>query len=306
MNRLPQILTITSLGLLLSATADAVVLDHIVAVVNNEAITEYDVSQVMRRGVAGKKGPAPMSRKEALDTMIQDALLMQAMGSAKIAVNEEDLNRAIRNIMAQYGMTSMDQLRSVVAKQGLTFEQYRENMKRHIQQMKFMNQQIGSQIKISDQDLEDYYRQHMKKFGGTSAMHIAEILFPINPQMTPEEGKALETRVKEVAGKVNRSNFKQLAQKYGGGDLGVVDPKTLPTEIANALNPMKAGDISDPIITKNTIAIVMVVERSEATDKDFERLKDQIYSILYEQRMQDALKSFVSQLRQNAYVQIND
>lgn len=309
-----RVLTFTSLLLTFGSMASAVVLDRIVAVVNNDAITERDVTLAMRKpmGADGKKATA-MNRKDALEDMIQEKLMAQAMGQSNIAVNEEDINRAMRNVMAQYGMSSTDQLRSVVAKQGISFDQYRENLKRHIQQIKFINQQIGSQIKISDQDLEDYYQQHMKKFSGTSAVHIAEIVFPINEHMTETEGHALEDKVKDVAKKLNRTNFRQMAAKYSqgpnaaqGGDMGIVDPKSLPPEIASALMPMRSGDISAPIITKSAIAIVMVVERSEATSKDFERLKDQIYNILYDQRMQDAMKSYVAQLRQNAYVQVNE
>ncbi len=307
-------LTLTSLLLMAGDIASAVVLDRIKAVVNNEAVTERDLTLAMHRsmGTGGKK-MMMLNRKEALDDIIQEKLMSQAMGKSNIAVNEEDISRAMRNVMAQHGMSTTDQLRSVVAKQGLSFDQYRENLKRHIQQIKFINQQIGSQIKISDQDLEDYYQQHMKKFGGTGAVHIAEIVFPITEHMSETEGRALEAKVKDVAGKLNRSNFRQLAAKYSqgpnaaqGGDLGVVDPKSLPPEIAGALLSMHSGDISSPIVTKGAITIVMVVERSEATDKDFERLKDQIYNILYDQRMQDALKAYVAQLRQNAYVQINE
>lgn len=310
----PRILTVVSLLCALGGIASAVVIDHIVAIVNNEAITERDVSLAMRKPMGvGEKKAAAANRKEALETLIQEKLMGQAMGQSNIAVNEDDINRAMRNVMAQYGMSSTDQLRAAVAKQGLTFDQYRDNLKRHIQQIKFINQQIGSQIKISDQDLEDYYQQHMKKFGGTSAVHIAEIVFPINEHMTEAEGHALENKVKDVAGKLNRSNFRQMAAKYSqgpnatqGGDLGVVDPKSLPPEIAGAITSMRSGDISPPIVTKGAIAIVMVMERGEATTKDFERLKDQIYNILYEQRMQDAMKAYTAQLRQNAYVQINE
>lgn len=309
-----RILTLTSLLLTFTGIASAMVVDRIVAVVNNDAITERDVTLAMRRpvGAAGKKTSA-VNRKEALEDLIQERLMAQAMGQASIAVNEDDINRAMRNVMSQYGMSSVDQLRSVVTKQGLSFDQYRENLKRHIQQIKFINQQIGSQIKISDQDLEDYYQQHMKKFSGTSAVHIAEIVFPINEHMTETEGRALESKVKDVASKLNRSNFRQMAAKYSqgpnaaqGGDMGIVDPKSLQPEIASALLPMHSGDISAPIVTKTAIAIVMVVERSDATSKDFERLKDQIYNILYDQRMQDAMKAYTAQLRQNAYVQVNE
>lgn len=309
-----RILTLTSLLAVLCSSVSAVVLDRIVAIVNNEAITERDVALAMRRPAgAGQKKVAVMNRKEALEDLIQEKLMSQSMGKSNIAVNEEDLNRAMRNVMAQYGMRSTDQLRAEVTKQGLSFDQYRENLKRHIQQIKFVNQQIGSQIKISDQDLEDYYQQHMKKFGGTTAVHIAEIVFPIHERMTEVEGRALEAKVKDVAGKLNRSNFRQMAAKYSqgpnatqGGDLGVVNPKSLPPEIASAITSMRGGDISAPIVTKSAIAIVMVVERSEATTKDFERLKDQIYNILYDQRMQDAIKAYTAQLRQNAYVQVNE
>lgn len=311
-----RILILTSLLLLGAPTvAAAAVVDHIVAVVNNEAITDRDVTLAMRRQLSpdAKKGALAANRKEAMEILIQDKLLAQAMGNANIVVNEEDINRAIRNVMAQYGMSSMDQLRAAVSRQGMSFDQYRDNMKKHIQQVKFINNEIGSQVKISDQDLEDYYRQHMKKFSGTSAVHIAEIVFPIPEHMAADEAKALEARVKEVAAKLNATNFKAMARKYSkgpnpdqGGDLGVVDPKTLPSEVGNALLSMRSGDVSPPIVSKTAITFVMVLEGSDATDRDFERLKDQIYSILYDQRMQDAIKSYVAQLRQNAYVQINE
>jgi peptidyl-prolyl cis-trans isomerase SurA len=300
---------------LMTASAHAVVLDRIVAVVGNEAITERDVTLAMRntRGPRVGKDAHVLSRNEALETLIQDALLAQAMVRANIVVNEEDINRAMRNVMAQHGMSNMDQLRATVAKQGITFDQYRENLKRHIQQMKFINQEIGSQVKISDQDLEDYYRQHMKKFSGTSAIHIAEIIFPFPEPMTEDAAKALQAQIRDVASKLTKGNFKQMAKKYSkgpnadqGGDLGVVDPKTLQPEVAAAVIPLRAGEITQPIVTKTGVIIAMALERSEATDKDFERLKDQIYNILYEQRMQDVMKAFVSQLRQNSYVQVND
>ncbi len=309
----PRALILTSL-LFISTTAAAVVLDHVVAVVNSDAITERDVTLAMQHGMGpdGKKLSAG-SRKETLENIIQDKLMAQAMTKANVVVNEEDINRAMRNIMRQYGMTSIDQLRAAAAKQGVSFEQYRENMKHHIQQIKFINQEVGSQIKISDQDLEDYYRQHMKKFSGTSAVHVAEIFFPISDTMTQEEGHVLEERIKGIAEKLNKNNFKQMARQYSkgpnadqGGDMGVVDPKTLPTEVGNAIMALKSGEIGPPVVTRNAIIIPMVVERSEATDKDFERLKDQIYNIIYDQRMQDSMKSFVAQLRQKAYVQVNE
>lgn len=309
----PRALILTSL--ILAATPSlAVVLDHVVAVVNSDAITERDITLSMQRGMTpdGKKAPAG-NRKEALEGMIQEKLLAQAMSKANVVVNEEDINRAMRNLMRQYGMTSIDQLRVAVGKQGLSFDQYRDNLKRHIQQIKFINQEVGSQIKISDQDLEDYYHQHMKKFGGTTAVHVAEIAFLIPENMSATEGHALEEKVQNISKKLTKANFKQMARQYSqgpnadqGGDLGIVDPKTLPTEVANAIVPLKSGEIGPPIIARGAIIIPMVVERSEATDKDFERLKDQIYNIIYDQRMQDSMKAFVAQLRQKSYVQINE
>ncbi|PIR19896.1 MAG: hypothetical protein COV45_07915 [Deltaproteobacteria bacterium CG11_big_fil_rev_8_21_14_0_20_47_16] len=305
-------LILISITLLFTQMASAVVLDRVVAVVGDQAITERDVSLSMK-DFGSTKGQKAANRKDALEGLIQDALLAQAMANANVVVNEEDVNRAIRNVMAQHGMTTVEQLRGAVAKQGLSFDQYRENLKKHIQQMKFINQNIGSQVKISDQDLEDYYRQHMQKFSGTSAVHIAEIIFPFPDPLTTENVRKLEDDVKKVAKQLNKSNFKQLARQYSkgpnadqGGDLGVIDPSTLPPEVAKVVIPMHSGDISQPIVTKTGIVIVMALERSAATDKDFERLKDQIYNILYDERMQDVMKAYVSQLRQNSYVQINE
>lgn len=301
---------------LLPFTAQAAVVDQIVAVVNNEAITQHDVTREMRKvkGVKRAKGfehLGALTEQEALDELINDRLMNQAMMQSKIVVNEEDINRSLRNVMAQNGMTSIDQLRGAAAREGLSFEEYRENLKRHIQQMKFVNQEVGSQVKITDQDLEDYYRQHMQKFSGTGAVHIAQIIFPLDPKMTEGDARQLQATVQDVSKKLNKGNFKQMARKYSkgpnadqGGDMGVIDPATMQPEVAKVILPMQVGEISKPIVTANSINIVMVLDRGAATDKDFARLKDQIYNILYDQRMQSAMRSYVAQLRQKSYVEI--
>lgn len=150
--------------------------DRIVAVVNGDIITATELDQAMtyyNRGIKRPvKGTGADTRSEALDKMIDELLLKDAMIKAKIEVEDEEIARAISNVLRQNQMTP-EQLKMDLASKGTTYEQYKMQVAQQIRMIKFTNQVIGQQVKLSDRELRDYYERNKERFGAASTFESA-------------------------------------------------------------------------------------------------------------------------------------
>jgi peptidyl-prolyl cis-trans isomerase SurA len=158
--------------LLTPGTGRTEIIDKVVAVVDGDIITLSELENASNstyRGPTGKTGQRQqLARREILDSMIDDILIRHAMDKAKITVDEDDLARAIANVLRQNRMTP-EQLHADLASKGISYETYKQQIARQIKYIKFVNQVIGQQVKLSDRELRDYYESNKSEFGGESS-----------------------------------------------------------------------------------------------------------------------------------------
>ncbi len=300
-------------------SALAEVADRVVAIVGTEVITLYDVDRVMAQfstEIAKAKNrdeKFKTVKREVLDRLIDDLLLKQAVMDAKIEVTSDDVARAIKNVLTQ-NQISIDVLKAELAKKGVSYESYKDDIKRNIERIKFINQQIGSVVKISDADLRDYYQKHMEEFGGKQSAHIAQIVLPFEEGTTKEKAFELKAKGTELVKQARGgTSFAALAKQYSkgpnaetGGDLGIVEPGKLLPEISAALENIKVGQISDPIMSPAGVHIIYLIDRARPTEADFEKMKEQVYNRMYDQRMTEALDQYLSEQRKKTFVQVKE
>ncbi|MBI2346071.1 MAG: peptidylprolyl isomerase, partial [Deltaproteobacteria bacterium] len=89
-----------------------------------------------------------------------------------------------------------------------------------------------------------------------------------------------------------------------GGELGVVEPTTLHPQVARAIARMQVGEVSDPIPSQTGYHILKLLDRGATSGADYQRLKEQIQQVIYQQKMAGAIEQYVRQLRQKSYVEI--
>lgn len=292
--------------------ASAEVIDRIAAVVNNEIITEVDVDRaVASRGRSAAAKPEGTTRQEVLERMIDEKLLAQIMGKSKIEVTDDDLARAIANVLHQNRM-SIDQLRSEIAAKGMSYEEYKKQIENEIRRIKFINQVIGPQVKITDADLRDYYQRNQDRFRGGTSAHFAEILLPLEGIETEADMKALSDTALAITARARRgTSFESLAKQYSkgpgapqGGDMGMMDLKDLSPEIAQAIRSLRIGEVSNPFLVGNAVAIVKLIALPEIASGDFDRMRDQIYAAIYDQRIEETMINYLQKERSKAFVEI--
>jgi len=306
------------ISLTFSHTAYTEIIDRIAAIVNDRVITlsELNDFQVTRQRSIEEKEARKLSKEElrqrVLDELIDDALFEQALEEAKIEVTDDDLARAINNILKQ-NQISLPLLQEELKRKGIGYEQYKKQIRLEIRKLKFMNQVIGPQVKISDQDLRDYYQQHQEKFRGVHEAHIAQIFLPVEGITSQEQFDTLVKQAYSLSQDASKTKnaFAQLAKKHSkdayaekGGDLGMVNLKSLAPEISRAVHMLQVGEVSRPIVTEKAIFIVKLIALPTLSSADFERLREEIYDVLYEERIQEALNNYLSQQRHKAFIDI--
>lgn len=294
-------------------TSRAEVVDRIAAVVNNEIITEVDVDRALAsrgKGAAAAK-PDATAHQEVLERMIDEKLFAQIMGKSKIEVSDDDLARAIANVLHQNRM-SIDQLRGEIAAKGMSYDEYKKQIENEIRRIKFINQVIGPQVKITDADLRDYYQRNQDRFRGGTSAHIAEIVLSLEGIQTESEMKALSDTALAITAKARRgASFDALARQHSkgpnaaqGGDMGMMNVKDLSPEIAQAIRTLKIGEVSNPILVGNAVVILKLISLPEIASGDFDRMRDQIYAALYDERIEETLAGYLQKERQRAFVEV--
>jgi peptidyl-prolyl cis-trans isomerase SurA len=303
----------------LAIPAQAEIVERIVAIVNGDIITETDIEDRIKQGEqiqsktrAFKELEKENRRRMALESLINQTILDQQIEKADIEVTDHEVENAIKNILAQNHM-SMQELRMEIAKKGLTWSKYEENVRREIKKIKFVNQVISTEIKISDRDLRDYFDKNRGSFHGGKQVHIAEIVFPFIGIDSEAEAIALRDKAISVAreAQANPEAFARLAKQNSqgpnadqGGDLGMVNIADLPSMVGEMVRNLPAGGVTPPIPTDNAIVIAKVVAWPKLSAEEFEKVRDTIYDRLHDERIADALKAYVQRAKQDAYIEI--
>ncbi|MBI2342393.1 MAG: peptidylprolyl isomerase [Deltaproteobacteria bacterium] len=305
------------LGIIASFAASADTIERIVAIVGSDIITLYELDRAMAPFVteinnsANKELKFKNVRSEVLGRLVDNLLLKQAIENSKIAASNDEIVKAIQNVLKQNHI-SIDVLKAELAGKGISYDSYKKDIEQNIQRIKFINQEIGSQIKISDEDMRDYYKKNMSQFGVNQSIHIAQIVLPFEQATTKEQALELKNQANDILKQARSGkSFAQLAKEYSkgpnaenGGDLGLIDPANLLPEISSALEKMKAGQISEPILSPAGYHIVYLIDRAQTTEADFDKLKDKIYDRMYEQRVMEELNQYIAEQKKKTYVEI--
>lgn len=298
----------------------AKVIDRVVAVVNNDVVTEYDLDQTMASRLAEvRRSPNPdltvqAVRRQVLDELVSQRLLQQEIEKADIEVTDEDLAGAIANVL-QKNQINIEILRAELAAKGISFEAYKEQLKEQIRQAKFIQQNVSSNVQVTDQDVQNY-RSGQIGFADLSATaHVAAIYLPLEPDASSKNIRNRVYKGRKLADRARRGeDFAKLANDYSegaeaslGGDLGTKSLADLPSPVAMVVRKMEAGAVSDPIVASQGIYIVKLFEKSVQSDKD-PKAQDEnnIRSTIYNDRVEEEINNYVLRLRKKAYIDIRE
>ena len=250
-----------------------VTLDRVVAVVNNEALTLYEMNEQKRILVqqlreSRLQPPSPdVLERQVLDRLITERALMQYAKETGIRVDDTTVERTILRI-AQENKMSPDEFRKVLEREGIPYAKYREDVRREITIQRMREREIDSKIFISDAEVDNYLATVNLQAGGESEYMLAHILVRVPEQSSPEQIEQRRARAGEALAKAKSGeDFAQVAATWSdapdaqqGGSLGWRTPARMPSIFVDAVRAMKKGDVSGVMRSPAGFHIVKLVD----------------------------------------------
>jgi peptidyl-prolyl cis-trans isomerase SurA len=263
-----------------SATPSRVIaIDRVIAVVNDEAITQYELEEARRIVLQQLKQqnvqqpPADVLDKQVLERLITERALLQYAKESGIKVDDTQVERTIQRI-AEDNKLTLEALRQVLAKDGVPYVKYRDDVRNEIMLQRLREREVDNRVTVSDSEVENYLAMVKAQAGGESEYRLAHILVAIPEQASAEQIEARRRRAEEALKKVrDGGDFGQVAAGYSdagdalsGGNLGWRTAARLPTVFNETVRAMKPGDVSPVLRSSAGFHIVKLMERRSSNE----------------------------------------
>ncbi len=308
-------------ALLLSLAAPAPrVVDRVAAVVNGDPVTlselveragtEYQRAEEQRAGEARERARARVL-KAAFDQIVAERLFAAEAKALQVEATESQVDAAVDDIKRRNKFTDQ-QLEMALQEQGLTREAFRVAVKRDLEAFQILNLKVKSRVKVSDEDLRNYYQTHAREFSGEEQVRIRHLFlaFPAGAGASEEatvrsEGERILARL--AAGE----DFAEIARqrsdgpsKAEGGDLGFVKKGTLKAELDKAAFALATGEISGLVRTANGYHVLKAEDRRTGGAKPLEEVKEAIRDRLTAEQIETYRAQYVAELRKDAVIDV--
>lgn len=304
--------------------ADVRVVEEIAAKVNGDIITRGEIDERRKliedyfksQGLNGAKFTEAVKRQasDSLRDEIDSLLLVQKGKDLDIKV-DPDVTRRIAEMQVESRITDTDKFHEWVRQQfGMTFEDYRERMRKEFLSRRVIGQEIGSRIAIPEPELQKYYQDHASEFVRKEQVFLSQILISTEGK-TPEQVAAAEKKAKDVVARARRGDkFTELARENsddaetskGGGQLPPMAKGLLQPQIEAIAFKEKKGYVTDPVKVPTGFVILRIDDRHEAGQASFEEVRSDIQDRLLEPRMEPKVRAYLTRLRLDAFLEIKD
>jgi peptidyl-prolyl cis-trans isomerase SurA len=337
MKRLSALLFFVVLGsslLIAQAASSDTVVEEIIARVNNSIITRADVRRAREQLITELRQTDPATadqeakdhEKDVLRDLIDQQLLLQKGSDLGITADTELVKR-LDELRKQMHADSMEDMEKAAQAQGISFEDFKQNLKNNIITQRVISQEVGGHIAVSNQEIQQYYDQHKSDMDRPEQVRLSEIL--ISTQKTapvktdkgetalpetpsPEVVAAAQAKANQVYAMLQKgAKFDDLAKQYSsgptsavGGDLEYFKRGTLSKDLETTVFGLQAGKYTEPIRTNQGFVILKVTEHQTPGVPALKDVESQIQEQLYMTKMQPALREYLTKLREEAYIDI--
>ncbi|MGB5991700.1 MAG: SurA N-terminal domain-containing protein [Desulfobacterales bacterium] len=299
----------------------AEIVDRIVAVVNDDVITLIELKgslkpyteKIRSLGYPPEKEQELLFkvRKDMLDRLINQKIEDQEIKRSKVEISEEQIDQTIERIKETNYLTD-EQIRAALAKDGLTMEEYRKQIKSEILRTRLVNLKVKSKIVITKEDVKAYYEKHIEEYGGKQKYHLRNII--MNVPLFSDTNKKLEikARMDEILEKLKvGESFEVLAAKYSespaasdGGNLGEFEFDSLSPQLQKAIEKIKPGEFTPMLDTDQGYQIFFLEEILSAQGKTLEEVTPEIESKLLNESIDKKYRAWIGDLRKQSVIKI--
>jgi peptidyl-prolyl cis-trans isomerase SurA len=279
--------------------------------------------------------------KDVLRDLIDQQLLLEK-GKDLSITGDTELIKRLDQMRKDMKLESLEELEKKATEQGVSWEDFKQNLRNQIITQKVIGEEVGRHLAMTEEEAQKFYNEHKSELEQPEAVHLSEILVApkipadATPKTTGTDGSpsdpaisadqkaaakqateaaalsAAEAKAQDLLDQIHKgATFEEIAKKYSdgpsaaqGGELGIFKRGALAKELEDKTFAMKAGDVSDVIRTKQGYVILKVVEHQTAGIPPLKDVEPKIQDALYYQKLQPALRVYLTKLREEAYIDI--
>ena len=327
-----------------AAFAAGQVVEEIVTRVNGQIITlsEFQRSKDQLRDDVKQQDAAHADKlyaereKDVLRDLIDQQLLLQKGKDLDIS-GDTDLIKQLDQMRKDMKLDTMEELEKAATSQGISYEDFKQNMRNQIITRKVIGEEVGQHLNITKEEEQQFYDDHKNDMEQPESIRLSEILVapkkaaadksaaaaPAQSSATDPSASdpakqaddtvalaAAEAKANDLLKQIRAgASFEDTAKKNSdgpsasqGGDLGAFKRGTLAKELEDKTFAMKAGDVTDVIRTKQGYVILKVTSHQTAGIPPLKDVQDKVQNALYYQKLQPALRAYLTKLREDAYI----
>lgn len=282
-------------------------IDQVAAVVNDQVITQSEVNLTYKRAAqqiqeSGTQMPDESTLKnEILNQMVYQKLQLELVKRNNITVTNAQVTAAIKNI-AKQNKISVTALKRKVLEQGTTYSQLRKEIKKQIQMSILQHQVVGKNIKVNEEEINQFLSKYQTQKKYATQYHIIDILVPLLAAPTATQAKQARVEALKIIKSLRKGGDILKIKGATVSDLGWHMATGLPNLFVNQLKKMNVGGLAGPLRAQNGYHIIKLIAIKKGSAQLPSRA--QVKNILLNQKFQKAIHNWVMDLRRQSYVKI--
>jgi peptidyl-prolyl cis-trans isomerase SurA len=301
--------------------AETGIVDRIVAVVNDDIITQHDVETTIRPYLEKTKeqGGSPEMqrqaiarlRKDVLDTLIENKLTDQEVKRYNISVSEEEIDQQIAQVKRTNSVTDED-IRAMLSGRGMSMADYRKEIKGMLQRTKLVNREVTSRVVITKDEIKAYYEKNLVKYGGSKKYHLWNLFAKLPRNAGPAERQEAQALLQAALTEIKQGrSFEDLARASGSGagglqgsDLGLFRAEELTPQLREVVKTMPIGAVSPIVESEFGYQVVFVQQIAETAGRPLSEVEPEIQDTLYREMVDGKIKAWITELRRRSHIKI--
>jgi peptidyl-prolyl cis-trans isomerase SurA len=294
------------------------VVDRVICVVNNDAITQYELDEAELYHLAETRermsdGEARRAlRSRLLQTLIENRIQLQQAERERVTVDDAELADSLADIMRRLKAKDESEFEAMIKSQGLTLEGVKRRMRDQLMVQRVVRRKVALRISVTEQEIDKYLAENREKLETGLTFGARHILIAPNPVQGEEGWTAAQVEAEEVYGYLQEGqDFIDLARKYSddpsgkdGGALGNLKRGELAEDIEEAILSLSPGQVSRPFRSRLGYHIFRLDSRDSLTGEALVQARSQIRDILYRQKYDARLKDWLVEIKQRAIIDI--
>jgi len=285
------------------------VIDAVVAIVGNEIVTQSDID---RLSLTPKTPGQKEDRSVLIHRLIEERLILREVRRKRVSVSEAEIEYALNDIETRNRFPNRAAFKEAVASENQTWRKYVNDLENQLLILKLLSREVNINIKLNATTIQEHYHHNAEQFRLPDRMRLSRLLLKGGTGSSEAKREQIKEKLTTIYSALEKgSAFADLVKKYSegprrakAGDLGFFNQGDLSPEIEQILSGVKAGAVSPPHHSAQSIHIFKVELREAGRLQDFEVVKKEIEERLVSEQRSQLQEQWIASLFEQTYVDI--